>query len=184
MAALSVHPSCLRIQGDGSSAILRPNPAYMPKNITSSFRSRVITLDGFGLPPHRSEEAAKSHLLCPVRALSCYVARTAGVRRTEQLFVHYREGSVGSALSAQRLSHWLCEAISQAYSASGVEPPGGVRGHSTRGVASSTALHGGLSVADICAAASWASPCSFVRFYLRDASSFSMTHSVLNVLSE
>ena len=28
LSALSVAPSCLRIQGDGSSAILRPNPAF------------------------------------------------------------------------------------------------------------------------------------------------------------
>ena len=65
MSALSVAPSCLRIQGDGSSAVLRPNPAFMPKVITSSFRSRVITLDGFFPPPHRSEEEATSHLSCP-----------------------------------------------------------------------------------------------------------------------
>ena len=31
LSALSVAPSCLRIQGDGSSAILRPNPAFTPK---------------------------------------------------------------------------------------------------------------------------------------------------------
>ena len=47
LSVLSVAPSCLRIQGDGSSVVLRPNPAFTPKSITSSFRSRVITLDGF-----------------------------------------------------------------------------------------------------------------------------------------
>ena len=52
LSALYVAPSCLRIQGDSSSAILSPNPAFTPKSITSSFRSRVITLNGFSLPPH------------------------------------------------------------------------------------------------------------------------------------
>ena len=58
LSALSVAPSCLRIQGDGSSAILRPNPAFTPKSITSLLRSRVIILNGFSLPPHQSEEEA------------------------------------------------------------------------------------------------------------------------------
>ena len=138
LSALSVAPSCLRIQGDGSSAVLRPNPAFMPKVIMSSFRSRVITLDGFFPPPHRSEEEATSHLLCPVRALSCYVARTAALRRSQRLFVHYRERSIGQPLSAQRLSHWLCEAVSQAYDSSGMDPPENINEHSTRGISSST----------------------------------------------
>ncbi|XP_033932401.2 uncharacterized protein [Pseudochaenichthys georgianus] len=176
LSALSVAPSCLRIQGDGSLAALRPNPAFMPKVITSSFRSTVITLDGFFPPPHKSEEEATSHLLCPVRALACYVARTAAVRRSQRLFVHYRERSIGQPLSTQRLSHWLCEAVSQAYVSSGVEPPENIKAHSTRGISSSTALSGGMSVEDICMAASWSSPCSFIQFYLREVSLSSLTH--------
>ena len=144
----------------------------------------MITLDGFFPPPHRSEEEATSHLLCPVRALSCYVARTAALRRSQRLFVHYRERSIGQPLSAQRLSHWLCEAVSQAYVSSGMDPPENINAHSTRGIFSSTALHGGMSVEDICIAASWSSPCSFIQFYLRDVSHSSLTHPVLSVLSE
>nr|XP_033946513.1 uncharacterized protein LOC117452146 [Pseudochaenichthys georgianus] len=184
LSALSVAPSCLQIQGDGSSAVLRPNPAFMPKMITSSFRSRGITLDGFFPPPHTSEEEATSHLLCPVRALSCYIARTATLRKSQRLFVHYREHSLGQPLSAQRLSHWLCEAVSQAYVYSGVDPPENIKAHSTRGISTSMALHGGMTVEDICNAASWSSPCSFIRFYLRDVSHSSLTHSVLSVLSD
>nr|XP_010790957.1 PREDICTED: uncharacterized protein LOC104963955 [Notothenia coriiceps] len=98
----------------------------------------------------RSEEEATSHLLCPVRALSCYVARTgpAALHRSQRLFLHYRERSLGQPLSAQRLSHWLCEAVSQAYVSSGVDPPENIKAHSTRGISSSTALHGGI-VSDV-----------------------------------
>ncbi|XP_028430855.1 uncharacterized protein LOC114553714 [Perca flavescens] len=42
------------------------------------------------------------------------------------------------------------------------------------------ALFRGMSVAEICAAASWASPCPFIRFYLQDVSEPSLTHSVLS----
>ncbi|KAK2921855.1 hypothetical protein Q8A73_001340 [Channa argus] len=180
LSALSVSPECLSIRGDLSLAVLRPNPAFMPKCITSSFRSRVITLEGFCTPPHTSEEDASSHLLCPVRALSYYVERTSTIRRSERLFVHYREGSAGLPLSAQRLSNWLCEAIFQAYESSGAQPPEGIRAHSTRGIASSVALLRGVSVEDICLAASWSSTCSFVRFYLRDVSRPSLSSSVLS----
>ncbi|KAK2915176.1 hypothetical protein Q8A73_005770 [Channa argus] len=180
LSALSVSPECLSIRGDLSLAVLRPNPAFMPKCITSSFRSRVITLEGFCTPPHTSEEDGSSHLLCPVRALSHYVERTSTIRRSERLFVHYREGSAGLPLSAQRLSHWLCEAIFQAYESSGAQPPEGIRAHSTRGIASSVALLRGVSVEDICLAASWSSTCSFVRFYLRDVSRPSLSSSVLS----
>ena len=38
LCALSVHPSCLLLHGDHSSATLRPNPSFVPKNIRSSFR--------------------------------------------------------------------------------------------------------------------------------------------------
>ncbi|KAK5883801.1 hypothetical protein CesoFtcFv8_020091 [Champsocephalus esox] len=184
VSALSVAPSCLQIQGDGSSAVLRPNPAFMPKVITSLFRLRVITLDGFFPPPHTSEEETTSHLLCPVRALACYVARTAALRKSQRLFVHYRERSLGQPLSAQRLSHWLCEAVSQAFVSSGLDPPENIKAHSTRRISTSTSLHGGMTVEDICIAASWSSPCSFIRFHLRDVSHSSLTHSVLNSLPE
>lgn len=40
--------------------------------------------------------------------------------------MHYREQSKGLPLSAQRLSHWLCEVISQAYMSAGESPPDGM----------------------------------------------------------
>ena len=43
--------------------------------------------------------------------------------------------------------------------------PLGVRAHSTRGMASSWAWSSGISIHDICTAAGWASPSTFVRFY-------------------
>ncbi|KAK2812528.1 hypothetical protein Q5P01_000001 [Channa striata] len=175
LCALSVSPSCLTIREDESLAVLRPNHAFILKIITSSFRSRVVTLDGFFLPPHKNEMEEDFHRLCPVRATSqfnsiqlyLYSANLQqGVRRTQQLFVHYREHSQGKPLTKQRLSH----AITQAYVSAGREPPQNMRAHSTRAVSSSTALFNGMSVDDICAAASWASPCPFVCFYLRDTS--------------
>lgn len=141
-----------------ASVMLWPNPAFPPKSITSSFRSRVLTLNGFSLSPYNSEKEAQSHLLCPVRELSCYVRCTAALHKSECLFVLFKEQSQGQPLSTQRL------AISQAYSSAGLHPPDGIRAHSTRGISTSTALHRGVSTQDICSAPFWESSTPFIRF--------------------
>ncbi|XP_070402384.1 uncharacterized protein [Nothobranchius furzeri] len=146
LTALSVAPACLRIREDGGSAVFCPNPAFVPKNINTSFKSRSISLAGLFPPPHNSDEEAASHLLCPVHALTRYVSRTSGICRSQSLFVHYRDSSLGQALSTQHLSHWLCDAISLAYTSSGRDPPETLRAHSARGISSSMALHSGVSI--------------------------------------
>jgi len=82
----------------------------------------------------------------------------------------------GKALSKKRLAGWLREGIAHAYGQAGRACPAGVRAHSTRAVAVSTALFNGVSVEDINAAASWSTPCPFIKFYLLDMSgSFSLS---------
>lgn len=58
MRSQSLHP--VSLSEGGSLAILRPNPAFMPMIITSSFKSRVITLENF-LPPSYRNEEEESH---------------------------------------------------------------------------------------------------------------------------
>ncbi len=48
---------------------------------------------------------------------------------------------------------------------SGLQCPIGVRAYSTRGIASSWAWSSRVSISEICEAAGWASPSTFVRFY-------------------
>ncbi len=101
----------------------------------------------------------------PVRALRQYMDRTQSFRTSEQLFVCYGGQQKGKAVSKQRMSHWIVDAITLAYEAQGVPCPLRLRAHSTRGVASSWALARGASLADICRAAGWATPNTFARFY-------------------
>jgi hypothetical protein len=84
------------------------------------------------------------------------VERTWSVRTTDQLFVCYGE---------QMLSHWIVDMITTAYRLAGMPVLGSVVAHSTRDVAASWALLRGVPLADICAAASWASYCNFNRYY-------------------
>lgn len=181
ITALSTQRDCCVIAGDGSRATLRPNPAFVPKVLKSAFSARPISLSAFHPPPHGSGVEARLHRLCPVRALARYIQATAPFRRTQQLLVCYSAAKRGLPLSSQRLSHWLTEAIRQAYTSAGREQPQSVRAHSTRGVAASAALFAGVSVEDICSAACWSSSSPFVRFYLVDmADSTSFSASVLS----
>lgn len=179
--ALSVHTSCMRFSPDNLKVSLRPNPAFIPKVVGACSQ---VELDAFQPPPHTSPEQQRLHRLCPVRALSAYVDRTRSFRQVDQLFVSWAKPNKGKPVSKQRLSHWIVEAISMAYSSAGLQVPVGLRAHSTRGLATSWAYFRGVSIQDICAAASWSSPLTFARFYRLDVTSQGLSHAVLSVGSE
>ena len=159
--ALSVSASCLEFGPNDSLAILKPKHGYVPKVLGTPFRAQVITLSA--LPSSGSEEGVNR--LCPVRALRCYVTRSAAFRLSEQLFVSFGGRAKGRAASKQTLSRWIVDAIAAAYASKDLQCPLGIRAHSTRGMASSWAWSSGISIHDICMAAGWASPSTFVRFY-------------------
>ncbi len=161
LQAFSVSEECLVFGPVYSHVVLRPRPGYVPKVPTTPFRDQVVNLQA--LPSEEADPALA--LLCPVRALRIYVTRTRSVRSSEQLFVCHGGQQKGKAVSKQRLAHWIVEAVALAYQSEGEPCPLGVRAHSTRSVASSHALAHGASLADICRAASWATPNTFASFY-------------------
>ncbi len=147
---------------------LWPWPGYIPKVLSTSFWSQVVTLHSFHPPPFASSEDKRLHLLCPVRALKLYVDRSKVWRKSPQLLICFGAGRRGLATSKQRFSHWVRDAISLAYEARNLPSPLSLRAHSTRGVASSQALFRGVPLEDICVAAGWSSPHTFVKFYNLD----------------
>ncbi|KAI2643794.1 Phosphoenolpyruvate carboxykinase (ATP) [Labeo rohita] len=157
---------------------LKPRLGYVPKSLSTPFRAQVITLPAF-TPELAALNAAPHRALCPVRALRAYVDRSARFRQSEQLFVCFGGGTKGRPVSKQRLSHWVVDAIALAYCSQGMECPIGVRGHSTRAIASSWAWAKGISIKDICMAAGWSLQNTFARFYKLDVSS--LTSQVLLV---
>ncbi len=118
--------------------------------------------------PSSSSEGDDLHLLCPVRALKMYVDRSSQWRKSLQLLVCFGAGRKGLAASKHTISHWVRDAISLAYEVRGLPSPLDIRAHSIRGVASSPALFRGVPLEDICMAAGWSSPHTFVRFYNLD----------------
>ncbi len=159
--AFSADDSCLKFGPADSQIILRPRPSYVPKLPTSPFGDRVVSLRAL---PLEEADPAKA-LLCPVRALRCYVDRMRSFRTSDQLFVCHGGRQKGNAVSKQRMAHWIVDSITLAYQAQGVPCLFRLRAHSKRSVASSWALARGASLTDICRAAGWATPNTFARFY-------------------
>ena len=177
--ALSISPACLHWKADNSGVTLRPNVSFLPKVLPSGYVNQAIELAAFHPPPFTSVEEERAHLLCPVRALRLYIQATQVFRRSEQLFVCYGGRNKGCALSKQRLSHWVVDTIKKAYEVAGKPVPSDIICHSTRGVATSWAAMRGVSLADVCAAASWTAPCTFSRFYRLDVASGSSLASAI-----
>lgn len=161
--SLSVYSSCPKFSLSRDKVFIRPNPAFMPNTV---FTCEVIELSAFHLPPFSCTEDQKLNALCLVCALRVYLDRTSSFRKSNQLFISWALSSPsGKPISKQHLSHWLVEAISLAYESKRLQPEG-LRAHSTSGVAASWALFKGVSLQDMCATASWASPRTFFRYQL------------------
>lgn len=148
---------------EDSGVVLRPNPSFQTQVLLPQFINQSISLAAF--QSGSQSDQLRDHLLCLVRALRCYVAATTHLRKTDQLFVCYGAARRGTAVSKQRLSNWVVDVITMAYKKAQKPLPGSVSCHSTRSVSTSWAAFRGVSMADICAAATWASPCTFARFY-------------------
>ncbi|KAL0165643.1 hypothetical protein M9458_037487, partial [Cirrhinus mrigala] len=163
LQALSVAPSFLDFAPGLSKAFLYPRSGYVPKVPSST--PRPVVLQAFCPPPFQDPDQQKLNCMCPVRSLGTYVHRVARWRKSDQLFVCYGPPKRGLPASKQTLSRWIVDAICSAYEASDLPPPLGVRAHSTRSMAASKAFLAGVPMQDICNAAGWSTPLTFVRFY-------------------
>ncbi len=166
LQALSVSESCTEFAPDLIKAFLRPRPGYVPKVLPTTFHSQVVVLQAFS--PSPSSEGDDLRLLCPIRAPKMYVDCSSQWRQSLQLLVCFGAGRNGLSASKHTISHWVSDAISLAYEVRSLASPLDIRTHSTRGLASSTALFRGVPLEDICMAAGWSSPHTFVKFYNLD----------------
>ncbi len=170
--AFSVDSNCIRFGPGDCSVTLRPRMGYVPKSLSTPFKTQTVSLSALSSESTASRDADAQTSVCPVRALRIYIDRSASFRQSDQLFVCYGGCARGRAVSKQRLSHWIVDAITAAYTSQGLECPLHIRGHSTRAIASSWAWSRGMSIRDICVAAGWSSQNTFARFYKLDVQSF------------
>jgi hypothetical protein len=136
---------------------IRPVPEFLTKTATPFHLGQDIIL------PELTKDDKK---LCVKRAVKYYIKLTEKViKKTEtRLFVAFGGKSKGKAVANQTVSKWLVKTVKLAYKLAGKKVPN-LKGHSTRGMAASVALHGGASILEVMKAADWRSTNTFARHY-------------------
>ena len=118
----------------------------------------------------KSSTNPNSRLLCPVRVVRCYLARTAPhCPRCEWLFI--TAGCLKKETSKNTVSFWLWKVISQARQLSGRPLPGpSPKARETRVIAPSVLFKKNFAVHQVLKAGMWRYHTTFMRHYLRDLS--------------
>ena len=141
-------------------------PGFMAKTPDPS--SLAPRFEGFTVPVlPNARNNCNGRLLCPVRAVRCYLDRTAAHRpRCERLFV--TAGRSKKEISKTTVSY-LRKSISRAYQLLGTEQPvPAPRARETRGIAPSLLFKKNFAVDQVLKAGTWRRHTTFMRHYLRD----------------
>ncbi|XP_078240665.1 uncharacterized protein LOC144586384 [Pogona vitticeps] len=165
LAALRSDSPYLQFYKD--KVVLFPDVSFLPKVVSEFHLNQPISLPTLFSDPS-SDIERMLHSLDVKRALSYYVSRTKDFRASHKLFLCYYGSRKGSAASSPALSRWLVSTVVLAYQLSKKDVPEGIRGHSTRSMATSTALLRGVDIPDICRAATWSKVSTFVTHYRLD----------------
>ena len=124
--------------------------------------------EGFSVPAlPNAKNNRNGRVLCPVRAVRCYLDCTAAHRPwCERLFV--TAGRSKEEISKTTVSFWLQKTISLAYELSGTAlPVPAPRAHETHGIAPSL-FKKNFAVDQVLKAGTWRRHTTFTRHYLRD----------------
>ena len=142
-------------------------PGFVAK--TQDPSSLAPRFEGFSVPAlTNARKNRNGRLLCPVRAVRCYLDRTAAHRPLcERLFV--TAGRSKEEISKTTVSFWLRKTISRAYELSSTAQLVPVpRACETRGIAPSLLFKKNFAVDRVLKAGTWRRHTTFTRHYLRD----------------
>ena len=131
--------------------------------------SLVPRFEGFSVPAlPNARNNRNGRLLCPVRAVRCYLNHTAPHHpRCERLFV--TAGHSKKEIAKSMVSFWLRKTISHPYELSGTAlPVPAPRARETRGIAPSLLFKKNFVVDQVLKAGTWCRHTTFTRHYLRD----------------
>ena len=162
--ALSYRVSHTRDWGEVSFAFVT---GFVAK--TQDPSSLAPRFEGFTVPAlPNARKNRNGRLLCPVRAVTVYLDRTASHRpRCERLFV--TAGRSKKEIAKATVSFWLRKPISRAYKLSGTAlPVPAPRARETRGIAPSILFRKNFAVDQVLKADTWRRHTTFMRHYLRD----------------
>ena len=123
--------------------------------------------EGFSIPALPSARNNRIGRLCSVRAVRCYLDRTAPHRpRCERFFV---TAGRSKEIAKNMVSFWLRKTISRAYELSGTAlPVPAPRARETRGIALSLLFKKNFAVDQVLKAGTWRRHTTFTHHYLRD----------------
>ena len=142
-------------------------PGFVAK--TQDPSSLAPRFEGFTVPAlPNARNNRNGRLLCPVRAVRCYLDRTAAHRPLcGRLFV--TAGRSKKEISKTTISFWLQKTISRAYELSGTKQPvPAPRARETCGIAPSLLFKKNFAVNQVLKAGTWHRHTTFTRHYLRD----------------
>ena len=161
--ALSYHVSHSRAWAEVSFFFV---PGFVAK--TQDPSSLALRFEGFIVPALPNARNNRNGRLCPVRAVRCYLDRTAAHRLLcERLFV--TAGRSKKEISKTTVSFRLRKTISRAYKLPGTEQPvPAPRARETRGIAPSLLFKKNFAVDQVLKSGTWHRHTTFTRHYLRD----------------
>ncbi|XP_058024732.1 uncharacterized protein LOC131191046 [Ahaetulla prasina] len=166
LSALSVRQDLCTFFND--RVVLRLDPTFVPKVNSQFHRAQDIVLPNFCPNPRHHLEKVW-HTLDVRRALKIYIDRTSTFRKTEALFVSFQPLTLGQKVTKSVLARWIRATIATAYESQSLPVPRNITAHSTRSAASSAAWGAQASIDEICRAATWSTPSSFIRHYRVDS---------------
>lgn len=143
---------------------LRTNPNFIPKVPSQFHLNEPVVLKTFFPNPETPAEKTL-HSLDVKRCLKFYLQRTKDIRKSDQLFVAYGQATLGTAVTKATIARWLASAIHFCHEKANKPLLRKVRAHSTRTMAASTALFAGVTISNICRAATWKSAHTFTKHY-------------------
>ncbi len=75
--AFSVNSDCIRFGPGDCSVTLRPRMGYVPKSLSTPFKTQTVSLSALSSESTASHEADAQTSVCPVRAVRIYIDRSA-----------------------------------------------------------------------------------------------------------
>ena len=161
LQALSSKEPYLRLLSD--AVVLRTMPGFLPKvSSTTNINQEII------FPVFEDESEDDLHLLDVKRTISAYLQRTSEFRQSEALFLQFQGPNKGKKASKSSLARWIRDTIKHCYFLENKESPLLLKAHSTRSTAASWAERYHVPMDQICKAATWASPNTFIKHYRID----------------
>ena len=158
--------------GDWDQVQLSPSPSFIAKNQLARDGPASIAPVVIPALSEASTTNQSDILLCPIRILRHYLART-GELRTDQklLFISFKPG-FNKDIRPSTVSSWIKKTILYCYSK--IEDADldaiNVKAHDVRAFAASKAFQTGVSMDQIMSACHWKSQNTFTKFYLKDLS--------------